>query len=84
MPSELPVIPRLEDYQISPIQQDAPALPLSSPAMLRGDLDSTTTPGKAMVTQEDEFPYQPPKDQRVGHARRISVNIKKHGRVNSG
>jgi hypothetical protein len=27
-------------------------------------------------TREDEFPYRPPKNQRVGHARRISVQIK--------
>lgn len=27
-------------------------------------------------TAEDEFPFRPPKNQRVGHARRISVAIK--------
>ncbi|KAI0951493.1 hypothetical protein AcW1_008527 [Taiwanofungus camphoratus] len=28
------------------------------------------------VTEDDEFPYVPPKNQRVGHARRISVTLK--------
>ncbi|KAF8556582.1 hypothetical protein OG21DRAFT_595033 [Imleria badia] len=84
LPSELPVIPRLEDYQISPIQQDVLPLPLSSPSALMGDLGLSTTPGKPTVAQEHEFPYRPPKDQRVGHARRISVNIKRHARVSSG
>ncbi|KAL4071774.1 hypothetical protein J3A83DRAFT_2906144 [Scleroderma citrinum] len=28
-------------------------------------------------TDESEFPYRPPKNQQVGHARRISVTIKK-------
>ncbi|KAF9233897.1 hypothetical protein BU15DRAFT_79642 [Melanogaster broomeanus] len=28
-------------------------------------------------TQEHEFPYRPPKNQQMGHARRVSVNIKK-------
>lgn len=84
MLSELPVIPRLEEYQMSPVQHDAPPLPLSSPFALNDDLGSTVTIGKPTVTQEHEFPYRPPKNQRVGHARRISVNIKKQGRANSG
>ncbi|KAG8216029.1 hypothetical protein J3R82DRAFT_8023 [Butyriboletus roseoflavus] len=74
MTSELPVIPRLEDYQISPIQHDVLPLPLSSPSVL------TTTKDKL----EHEFPYRPPTHQRVGHARRISVNIKKQDRASSG
>ena len=82
MPSELPVIPRLEDYPMSPIEHDA--LALSSPFAPSGDLGSTTTTGQPTVTQEHEFPYRAPKNQRVGHARRISVNIKKSGRANSG
>ncbi|KAI9460687.1 hypothetical protein HD554DRAFT_2176539 [Boletus coccyginus] len=82
--NELPVIPRLEEYQMSPIQHDALPLPLSSPFALNDDLGLTTTTGKPTVTQEHEFPYRPPKNQRVGHARRISVNIKKQGRANSG
>ncbi|KAF8452497.1 hypothetical protein L210DRAFT_3518778 [Boletus edulis BED1] len=81
MPSELPVIPRLEDYQMSPVQQDVLMPPLSSPSAPSG---LTTTSDKLTATKEHEFPYRPLKDQRVGHARRISVNIKKHVRVNSG
>lgn len=81
MPSELPVIPQLEDYQISPMQLP---LPLSSPPVPNGDLGLTTPAYKRTITPEHEFPYRPPKDQQVGHARRISVTIKKHGRANSG
>ena len=84
MSTELPVIPRLEDYQMSPIQHDVLQLPLSSPFAPIGDLGLTSTTGKPTATQEHEFPYRPPKNQRVGHARRISVNIKKQGRANSG
>ncbi|KAH7882966.1 hypothetical protein F5I97DRAFT_158428 [Phlebopus sp. FC_14] len=44
---------------------------------------STASPGtevnKLTTTQENVFPYRPPRNQRVGHARRISVNIKKSG-----
>ena len=81
---ELPVIPRLEDYQMSPIQHDVLPLSLASPFAPSDDLGLTITTGKPAVTQEHEFPYRPPKNQRVGHARRISVNIKKQGRANSG
>lgn len=84
--SHLPVIPQLENYQMSPIQHDVLALPLSSPSALTDHLALTTTKDKSTVAKdsEHEFPYRPPKNQRVGHARRISVNIKKQGRANSG
>ncbi|KAG1737528.1 uncharacterized protein EDB91DRAFT_1249651 [Suillus paluster] len=42
---------------------------------------ATSDPGVAMdrliSTQANEFPYRPPKHQRVGHARRISIQMKK-------
>ena len=51
----------------APVQDpDAPATPdLEDPAIV------------LTSTREDEFPYRPPKNQRVGHTRRISVQMKK-------
>lgn len=84
MTSQLPVIPQLEDYQMSCIWYDVPPPPLSPPSAPTGDLVSTTNDKPPVIrNSEHEFPYRPPKDQRVGHARRISVNIKKQGRANS-
>ena len=76
-PHELPVIPRLEDHQISPIQRDDCPRLLSLPSMLPRDSASMNIADKPQGTHEHEFPYHPPKEQRVGHARRISINIKK-------
>jgi len=42
-----------------------------------GDQPTTFDAPIVTSTQEDEFPYRPPKNQRVGHARRISVQMKK-------
>lgn len=48
---------------------------VSDPASSQGpEVDCTRT-----HTDESEFPYRPPKNQRVGHVRRISVPIKKMG-----
>lgn len=79
MNSELRVIPRLEDYQMSPIQHDVLSLPPSALSALTGDLALTTNKDKP----EHDFPYRPPTTQRIGHARRISVNVKKQERANS-
>lgn len=84
VPNELPVIPRLEDYQISPIQQDDLPRLLSSPFALTRGVGSTNATDKPKVVQDQEFPYQPPKNQQVGHARRISINVKKQGCASSG
>ncbi|KIK99544.1 hypothetical protein PAXRUDRAFT_822619 [Paxillus rubicundulus Ve08.2h10] len=45
--------------------------------------EPTTEADIQTPTQENEFPYRPPKNQRIGHARRISVNIKQQStRIN--
>lgn len=44
------------------------------------DSDQPATPDledSVTSAREGEFPYRPPKNQRVGHARRISVQLKK-------
>ena len=84
VPSDLPVVPRLEDYRMSPVQYDDLARLLSPPFVLTGDVGFTHTTDKPKVTQVQEFPYRPPKNQQVGHARRISINIKNQGCANSG
>lgn len=84
MPHDLPFFPRLEDYQMSPIQQNVPALLQSSASVASGYLGLTTATTITVGEPPEEFPYHPPKDQRVGNACRISVNIKKHARANSG
>ncbi|KAH7928384.1 hypothetical protein BV22DRAFT_1192932 [Leucogyrophana mollusca] len=47
--------------------------------------DSTLEAEAARLTstQDDEFPYRPPKNQRVGHARRVSVSMKKLDGINA-
>lgn len=83
MPSELPVVPRLEEYHMSPVPRDDLPRLLSPPFVLAGDMGSMNAMDDPSAAMDPEFPYQPPKHQQVGHARRISVNIKKQ-RANSG
>lgn len=65
--SVLPTFKPLGEIRDTPIQH------ISDPAITQGpEVDRTRT-----HTDESEFPYRPPKNQRVGHVRRISVPIKK-------
>ncbi|KIJ63636.1 hypothetical protein HYDPIDRAFT_41040 [Hydnomerulius pinastri MD-312] len=69
-----PIYPSATIFQSVSLSQRTPELDVSPPD---AEMDRQT------MTQEHEFPYRPPKNQRVGHARRISVTIKKHARVPS-
>ncbi|KAF9224802.1 hypothetical protein BS17DRAFT_879625 [Gyrodon lividus] len=70
----LPVVPRLQGYHLAPVRPCT--LPPPRTAEL-GVNQPDTEADTQTSTQEHEFPYRPPNNQRVGHARRISVNIKK-------
>ncbi|TFK75667.1 hypothetical protein BDN72DRAFT_449742 [Pluteus cervinus] len=76
---EEPVLmPELEaevvvDETVPPPTVLAPAAPAPPPAP-KPELEDYTQ--SRNYTAEDEFPYRPPKNQRSGHARRISVVIK--------
>ncbi|KAH9926534.1 hypothetical protein B0H21DRAFT_139418 [Amylocystis lapponica] len=67
----IPATPQ-SDHIPGPVVQIAPSTP--SPSYPYQPLrESNFT---QMSTKEDEFPYVPQKNQRVGHARRVSVTLK--------
>ncbi|KAF8842814.1 hypothetical protein BDN67DRAFT_311751 [Paxillus ammoniavirescens] len=72
VPEELP-ISQSQNHYLAPVHHYT--FPPARPPALGVHQPTTEADGQT-PTQENEFPYRPPKNQRIGHARRISVNIK--------
>ena len=66
IPRQMSLSMNVASYAYRPTEEAAPTVPLSVP------MPKT----RAFSTPADDFPYVPPKEQRNGHARRISVSTK--------
>lgn len=66
IPRQMSMAMTMANYALRPSEEPSPSNPLNLPPPKT----------RAYSTPADEFPYAPPKEQRNGHARRISVSTK--------
>lgn len=66
IPRQMSMAMTMANYALRPSEEPSPSNPLNLPPPKT----------RAYSTPADEFPYVPPKEQRNGHARRISVSTK--------